>query len=440
MVRMTGGRALKILAAIFKPRTKKKIDVLPSYTLHAGIIHDRRRTIDQAMVSLMRGPGSYTGEDLVEISLHGSPVILKQVLQALYAYGVRLAEPGEFTRRAFLNGKMDLTQAEAVADLIRAKTDTAAQAAQRQLEGGLSRDIERMRQNVVAVLARIEARLDYPEEDIASAACQSIKKVCGYLIKHITALLDTVPYSSILRDGARIAIIGKPNVGKSSLLNALIKEERAIVTQEPGTTRDTIEAAFVVRGIPATIIDTAGIRQRAQSEAERLGIQRSIAAADHADVVIAVLDGSAPLTAEDKRVLGAIVDKRAIIAVNKIDLRQTLSYTHLAKIIPRREIAKISAATGQGIDTLKAKIYRLIEKHFLTRDHPRVMINTRHEQALCAAKAALERCMRAAAKHEPDECVAIELRETLNALDEITGSTATEDILNKIFSTFCVGK
>lgn len=440
IVRLSGPASIDITARIAKPKNKKNLKNLSSHTIHLVSIISQSGPIDQGMVSIMKAPKSYTGEDVVEITTHGSPVILKKVLTLLLTFGARMAEPGEFTKRAFLNGTMDLAQAEAVSDLIRAKTEAAAEAAHRQLAGGLSTEIACLKDTLVNLIAQIEVRLDHPDEDIEPIAYESLSQGCIQLIHKIQKLLDTSLRGHILKEGLKLAIIGKPNVGKSSLLNALLKQERAIVTEEPGTTRDTIDAEFQLNDIPIRIIDTAGIRTHAFSQAEHLGIERSKQAAQTAQLVLCVFDISTLFEEDDKTILEISHKDSCIAVLNKCDIKPYKSEKDIKKHLNAIPHIHVSALTGEGIDMLREKIYEVITKKAPLVESSVILANVRHEQAFEHAKDSLTRAGNAVERGEADECITFELHEALNALDEITGKTTDQDILNKIFNDFCIGK
>ncbi|MFH1378936.1 MAG: tRNA uridine-5-carboxymethylaminomethyl(34) synthesis GTPase MnmE [bacterium] len=355
IIRLSGSKALGIANIICRLRSNKKLTPRLTHTIHAGSIYQNQTLIDHVMVAFMKAPRTYTGEDIVEFTTHGSPVIMKAVLQLMLNNGAVLAEPGEFTKRAYLNGKMDLAQAEAVADVISAKTLAALHTAQDQLTGGLSRTIGGLKKRLINLIAQLEVRLDHPDEDIESVTARTCMRICEELTESIASLLETAFKGKIIKHGIRLAIIGKPNVGKSSLLNALIEHERSIVTDEPGTTRDTVDAVFQLNGIPLHIVDTAGIRGHAYSRAEHLGIQRSKQAAHEADILLAVFDSSSSISKDDQKIMDISRTKTTIGVLNKNDLTKNSRVKNYHKLLQKLPHQAISALTGQGIEILRGK-------------------------------------------------------------------------------------
>lgn len=440
IIRLSGPEAIAIVDCICEFPSGTMLKTKASHTLCTGTIHNQKKIIDRVMVSVMKAPRTYTGEDMVEITTHGSPVIMKQVMNILLEHGAQCAEPGEFTKRAYLNGKVDLVQAEAVADLIHAKTMTAARAAHEQLSGGVSHKINELKKVLISLIAQIEVRLDHPDEDIESASTDFFINGCTDLAEALQSLISTAVQGKIISHGVRLAIIGKPNAGKSSLLNALIERERSIVTDEPGTTRDTVDAEFQLNGIPVRVIDTAGIRSHAFSKAEHLGMERSRKAAEESDIILAVFDVSVPLSPDDRAVIDMTKAKRTICVLNKTDIPKQPAAAGLRKLIKKYPAANVSALHHKGISSLRTQIVKLLSKDFTRADSDVMITNIRHEQALQKAFDCILKAKKAVKDKEPDECMAFELNEALNALDEITGKTASEAILDNIFSTFCIGK
>jgi tRNA modification GTPase len=437
VVRISGSCALAVADQCFITgnRSAPKLVAAASHTLHYGHIRNDGRDVDEVLVAVMRAPRTYTREDVVEITCHGGLLPAKLVLDAVLAGGARLAAPGEFTRRAFLNGRIDLAQAEAVADLIHSRTQLALQAANEQLAGKLSQRINELRDQLMTTLAHVEAHIDFPDEDIAP-------DTRGQLIDRLDAgqtfierLLRTATEGQILRRGIRAAIIGRPNAGKSSLLNQLLGHDRAIVSAVPGTTRDTIEETANIRGLPVVFIDTAGLRD-AGDEIEREGIRRSRQSFDRADLILHVLDSSEPLTDADARYLNEFAGKKRLLIRNKSDLPVKLCLP----VEWGGPVLEVSCETAQGIEALKDAIKESVWSGEIKAEMLQVMINSRHQDALNRAGAALQIATEALRKEAPLEFVAMDLRIAANAVGEIVGKTTTEDLLDRIFSQFCIGK
>lgn len=443
VIRVSGPQAIEITKEIFDPAKPINLTHAPSHTCYFGTIKGEGYLIDQVIATLFRAPHSYTGEDVVEISAHGSPFGLKQILALSLRLGARLAGPGEFTERAFLNGKLDLTQAEAVADLIHAKTERSHAAAMVQLEGRLAAQVRRLRDTLLPLLARIEVGLDHSDEGHPIISGDELAERCHIVQKEIQALLRSAPVGKVLRHGFRVALVGRPNVGKSSLLNMLLHEERAIVTPIPGTTRDTLEETLDWDGIPVVLTDTAGIR-RGKDAVERLGILRTKKAVEQSDLILAIFDGSEELTVEDQDVIVLAQGRPHLWVMNKCDL-PALCHAGVWENPARRglveiEAVHVSAKTGEGLPELIKRVKQLALQGQATAGEAMVAINTRHQAALERAHEALARASEASCQEAFEECVALELQAALRALGEIIGETATEDLLGEIFSKFCVGK
>lgn len=432
VLRISGPGAAAIADKLFVG--KEKPSAASSHTLHFGRIVRNGQTIDEVLLAILRAPRTFTREDTVEISCHGGILPAKLILDALLEYGARLAEPGEFTRRAFLNGRIDLAQAEAVADLIHSRTELALAAANEQLAGHLSRRINRLRDDLLHILAHVEAHIDFPDEDIAPDTRDQLLKRLEDGLAFISQLLQTANEGQILRRGIRTAIVGRPNSGKSSLLNQLLGRDRAIVSPIPGTTRDTIEETANIRGLPVVFIDTAGLRE-ARDEIEIEGIRRSRESLARAELILHVLDANQPLTAEDENYLAEFAGKKRILVRNKMDLpvRSELP-SGLAPVVD------ISCVSGQGIESLKDAIKALVWSGDIKAEMLQVMINSRHQDALNRARAAARRTAEALKENVTLELVALDLRIAVAAVGEIVGKTTTEDLLDSIFSQFCIGK
>lgn len=438
VLRLSGPAALAIADQVFTPagRTAVKPSAAASHTLHYGRIRQADRTLDEVLLAVMRAPRTFTREDVVEISCHGGVFVARQILQALLDAGARLASPGEFTRRAFLNGRIDLVQAEAVTDLIHARTELALGAANEQLAGTLSRQLDGAREDLLALLAHVEAHIDFPDEDIAPATRDQMLARLRTGVQRMDALLATAREGRVLRRGIRAVILGRPNVGKSSLLNRLLGHDRAIVSPVAGTTRDTIEETANIRGIPIVFIDTAGLRP-AEDVIEQEGIRRTQAAAEAAELVLHVLDRTQPLEEQDHRDLAWSATKPRVLVLNKADL-PGLEWS-LADATHTPQVA-VSCSTGAGLESLKDAISALVWQGRAGGEMHEVMVNARHEQALRRAREAAANAAQALADGVSLELVALDLRVAVHALGEIVGKATTEDLLDSIFSQFCLGK
>ena len=437
IIRISGKDALGIAKKIFKPRIDKDILREATHTLHYGHVIDPAtgETVDEVLLSVMHGPATYTREDIVEINCHGGMMPLWRVMDQLINAGARQADPGEFTKRAFLSGRIDLAQAEAVMDIIRAKTDLCHRAANEQLLGGLSAEISRLRDRLVSVIASVEAGIDFPEEeDIDTENSTRLADEISDIMTTIEELLLSYNYGKILRDGFATAIVGRPNVGKSSLLNALLKQNRAIVTEIPGTTRDVLEEYLNISGVPIKILDTAGIRFT-HDTIEQEGVRRSLAAIESADIVLVVLDGSERLTDEDQRVLESVNGKNAIVIINKSDLPRKLD--GLAG--PYIQVS-LSCRTGDGLKGLKSAISDMVKQGTIGLREHAWAVNQRHKTALAHTKDSLQKSLDSIISNLSPEFVAVDLRGAIDSLGLIIGATYTEDILERIFNDFCIGK
>ncbi len=437
IVRMSGAGCIALADSIFIGR--KKLTQRASHTLSYGKITDGvgGEIIDEVLVSVMKAPHTYTKEDIVEINCHGGFLVTRRVLEAVLKTGARLAEPGEFTKRSFLNGRIDLTQAEAVIDLIEAKTELSRQAAFSQLEGRLKTAVREMREEILDMIASIEAAIDYPDYDVEEETYSSMEQGAEKLLARMEKLLEGADRGKIIREGLQTVIVGKPNVGKSSLLNWLLDEERAIVTDIPGTTRDTVEEYLNLDGIPIKIVDTAGIRKTGDV-VEKMGVEKSKACAENADLVILMLDGSRPLEEEDKEILSFIRGKKTIVLLNKVDLKQKLSPKELAEYVPPEQLLFISIKENKGFDALLDALKNMfLDGH--TADDA-LLGNTRHKDALYRAKEAMEHCMETITSRMPEDFISMDLQDANRALGEITGDTGDEEIIDRIFTKFCLGK
>lgn len=441
IVRVSGSKALAIADKLFVSKTGRQAATTPSHkVLYGNIVDpDKGEQIDEVLLVIMRAPRSYTCEDIVEIHCHGGPVPLQRVLAVTLKAGARLAEPGEFTKRAFLNGRLDLAQAEAVIDIIRAKTDTSLKAAVGNLSGQLSEQVKGLRHTVLRMIAQLEAAIDFPEEDIEEAAATDVAELIKEADRQLTALLATAQTGKILREGLATVIIGKPNVGKSSLLNALLREKRAIVTDVPGTTRDIIEEYVNIRGVPLKIIDTAGIRETADI-VEKLGVERARELVGQADLILVLLDASVPLSSEDKAVLALLADKQAVVLINKSDLPARLEAGEVERYTGGRLVLRISVAQGQGLAELEQAIIDMVYSGQVSQGEAAFVSNVRQADALRQAQERLADALATIAAGMPTDCIVVDLRAAWEKLGEITGDTVGEDIIEQIFTQFCIGK
>jgi tRNA modification GTPase len=403
--------------------------------------HRASQRIDEVVVTYFAKPHSYTTDDIIEISAHGSPVVLRHVVELCIAAGARLAEPGEFTMRAFLNGRIDLTQAEAVRDLIDSQTLYQARVAAQQLEGALSKRLQPVKQKLVELIALLEAGIDFAEDDVSILPDAIILDRIAAVRAPLEELNASFAYGKIVHEGLTLAIVGRPNVGKSSVFNRLVERERAIVTATPGTTRDLVSETVAIGGIPVRLVDTAGIRQ-ALDEAESIGIRKSMEALADADLVLVVLDASQPTTAEDEELLGQVASRPAIAVQNKSDLAESVGERSGQRSVPSGQISAIrtSALTGEGIPELRAEILRYVGGEAATQAETGFLTNVRHQGLVRDSLTALEAAQIAVAGKVPHEMLLLDLYSALRPLDAITGATTTDDILNLIFSTFCIGK
>ncbi len=437
IVRMSGKEAFSILEKIFLPKNNSPIQ---GYKIKYGKIinPETKNIVDEVLVSYFVAPKSYTTEDMCEINSHGGIAIVKEILELCLKNGANIAEPGEFTKRAFLNGRIDLCESEAVIDIINAKTKKEARAAANQLEGTLSKKIQSIRKTTISLLSDIEASIDYPEYDVPEVTEKHILQEIQNILEELKKLENSFENGKILKEGIKTAIIGKPNVGKSSLLNAILQEDRAIVTAIEGTTRDIIEETVVIEGIPLKIIDTAGIRET-KDEIEQIGIEKSKKIAKEADLVIAILDGEKELSKEDERILEIIQNKKSIIVLNKKDL-PGFNTKILEKIPNNSPIVEISAKEGIGIEKIYEEISKLFQLQQIDVDSGYLVTNIRHKDLIYKAKQQCNKTKQAIYDKMPIDIIAIEITNILKTLGQITGDDVTEDVIKDIFSKFCLGK
>ena len=440
IIRISGEKALDIASRVFAGSGGRTVRDYTTHTLHHGELRAPDGTrIDEVLAAVMKAPRSYTGEDVVELQCHGGPLVLRLGLEALLLSGARLAEPGEFTKRAFLNGRLDLAQAEAVMDLISARTETGLRVALEQLRGALSEELGRLREGLVRLLVEVEAGIDFSDEGITFISPQDLAKGVLAARDRIGQLVRTAEEGRIVREGITAVLVGRPNVGKSSLMNALAKTDRAIVTPIPGTTRDVLEEFVNVRGIPVRLLDTAGLRETVDV-VEREGVRRAHDALARAELVLAVLDGSEPLCDEDRRLLDLARGKTAIIVVNKSDLPPRLDAPHLAGLTGEKRLVWTSATAGAGVEELRDAIRDAVLKQGLEPSEGLLITHLRHRGALERAESSLEQVRLSVERRMAAEFVAVDLRAAVTAIGEIIGETTTDDILDRIFKEFCIGK
>ena len=447
---MSGKECFEILDKIFLPKKMENIENIKGYTMKYGHIVENLKEydgfevpesaiVDEVLVSYFKEPMSYTTENMCEINTHGGNIVVKKILELCLKNGAEMAEPGEFTKRAFLNGRIDLLQAESVIDIIDAKSERELKAGMNQLEGRVSKEIHDIKQKIMDVMVNVEVDIDYPEYDVEEVTNTEINEMLDVVIADLSRLEKSFDNGKILKDGVKTAIIGKPNAGKSSLLNCILNEERAIVTEIEGTTRDTIEEFVTVEGVPLKLIDTAGIRE-AKDEVEKIGITKSKEIAKDADLIIAIFDSSKDLTDEDKEILDIIKNKTAIVVLNKMDLLNKIDENMAEIKNVSKYIVKMSTLEQKGIDDLYKSIGNLFSMEEISLDNTTVITNIRHKNLISKA---LNSCREAKKSMElgmPLDVIAIFLKEILENLGEITGETVTDDIIDEIFSKFCLGK
>ena len=436
---MSGKECFKILDRVFVPKNIQNIEEIKGYTIKYGNIVQDNQIIDEVLVSYFKAPKSYTTEDMCEINSHGGNIIMKKILELCLKNGATLAEPGEFTKRAFLNGRIDLLQAESVIDVINAKSDREARTAINQLEGELSKEINSIRKEIMDVMVNIDVSIDYPEYDVEDVTNSEVLTMLNSIEKKLTSLAKSFDNGKIIKEGIKTAIIGKPNAGKSSLLNAILKEERAIVTEYEGTTRDTIEEFINIEGIPLKIIDTAGIRN-AKDEVEKIGIKKSREIAKTADLIIAIFDSSKDLNEDDLEILKLIKGKKSIIILNKNDLKPKINENDNRLKTSCKDIIKISALNKEGIDNLYEKIKYLFNLNKINFDNEVLITNVRQKDFITKALDNVKKAKETIEQKMSIDIIAIFIKDILEDLGRITGEFVTEDIINEIFAKFCLGK
>lgn len=438
VIRISGDDAVAVADRVFCG--KKKLADCDTHTVHYGFVkNEKGEKLDEVLATVMRAPRTFTREDVVEISAHGGIASSRAVLDALIKAGAYTAQAGEFTKRAFLNGRLDLAQAEAVIDIINAENELAERNALSQLQGTLSQEIKSMRSKLVHLAARLQVTIDYPDEDLEDITPEEVRETAYACMKTSDRLLNSADSGKIVRNGIKTAIVGKPNVGKSSLLNSLAREERAIVTDIAGTTRDVIEEYVSLNGIPLVLIDTAGIRET-DDTVEKIGVEKSRNSIKAADLVIVMIDGSSFFDDEDMEVLRTTKDKKRIVLINKTDLGQSKYVEAVKSKAAPSSVLEVSAKTGVGLDELADEIKNIYDLGFLSNNNGTVITNMRHKTALIKARDALCRVVEALDINMPTDIASIDINEAIDALGEITGETVSESVVNDIFHQFCVGK
>ncbi len=436
---MSGENCFEILDKFFIPKNKEKIENIKGYTIKYGNIIENDEIIDEVLVSYFKKPKSYTTENMCEINSHGGNVIIRKILDICLKNGAELAEPGEFTKRAFLNGRIDLLQAESVIDVINAKSEKEARTGIKQLEGSLSKKIKEIKQEIMDVMINLDVCIDYPEYDVEEITNNQIDKMLKSIKLKLKNLEKSFENGKLIKEGIKTAIIGRPNAGKSSLLNAILKEDRAIVTEYEGTTRDTIEEFVNIEGIPIKLIDTAGIRN-AKDEVEKIGILKSKEIAKDADLIIAIFDGSKDLSEEDLDILEIIKEKNSIIIINKSDLNSVLNQDDKRLCSVCNKIIKISALNNEGLENLYSCIAEMFKLNEINLDSDIIITNLRHKNLISKAINNVEKSEESINQNMPIDIVAIFIKDILEDLGNITGEIVTEDIINEIFAKFCLGK
>ncbi len=441
IIRLSGEEVKNILDRIFVPKQSQYKESIVNKRLYYGHIIDPScgKVIDEVLAVYMKAPATYTTEDVVEIYCHGSIVALRKTLSLALRNGARLADKGEFTKRAFLNGRLDLSQAEAVIDIVKAKTDKTFDVALSQMEGALSEQVKKIRQELMSLLVEITVNLDYPDEDIEIMTYQKLTESTTLIGDMIDKLLSTAGAGRILRDGLNVAIIGKPNVGKSSLMNALLKEARAIVTEIPGTTRDTIEEVISIRDIPVKLTDTAGIRET-EDQIERIGIEKSKESFNRSDLIIFIVDGSSPLTKEDRRIMAKLDSRKVIILMNKTDLGLQVEEAEIKITLPHGKLIKASIKNNEGIEALEQEITDMVYGGEVKQEESLLVTNVRHMELLEKARIAIGDALIMAENSEALDFIEVDIRRSWELLGEIIGESVTEDIIEQVFARFCLGK
>lgn len=439
IVRISGNEAIAIADRIFKSKKKdKKLENAATHTIHYGMIQDGDEVLDEVLVLVMKGPHSYTAEDTVEIDCHGGVLIMKKILETVIKYGARLAEPGEFTKRAFLNGRIDLAQAEAVIDVINSSNEYAMKSSVSQLKGSVSKKIRKLREDVLYQIAYIESALDDPEHISLEGYSESLLELLQPMIREIRHLVKSADNGKIISEGVKTVILGKPNAGKSSLMNVLVGEERAIVTDIAGTTRDTLEEQIRLQGITLNVVDTAGIRET-EDVVEKIGVNKAKSMADDADLIIYVVDGSCPLDENDEMIIELIRDRKAVVLLNKMDLDMVITQQELEQKTNKPVIA-ISAKEETGMELLENTIQNMFYEGKLDFNDEVIITNVRHKTALESALGSLNMVVESIENGMPEDFLTIDLMDAYEQLGSIIGEAVEDDLVNEIFTKFCMGK
>lgn len=436
---MSGDNCFEVLNKIFKPKKEENIEDIKGYSIKYGVIVENENIVDEVLVSYFKAPKSYTTENMCEINTHGGNIVIRKILELCLKNGANLAEPGEFTKRAFLNGRIDLLQAESVIDVINAKSERELNTGIKQLEGLLSKKIRDIKQEILDVMVNVDVSIDYPEYDVEDVTNKQILNMLDSVQLKLENLEKSFDNGKLIKEGIKTAIIGKPNAGKSSLLNAILKEDRAIVTEYEGTTRDTIEEFVNIEGIPLKLIDTAGIRE-AKDEVEKIGIAKSKEIAKEADLIIAIFDSSKELTEEDMQILDIIKNKKSIILLNKSDLNAVIDENDNRLKNVTEHILKISALNGIGLEKLYSIIANMFSLNEINVDNDVIITNLRHKNLISKSIENVKKARNTVEENMPIDIIAIFIKDILEDLENITGEFVTENIINEIFAKFCLGK
>lgn len=439
IVRISGSQAADVADALFHTKKIKSFHEAEPYRLYFGHVVRKDQRVDEGLAVYMKAPHSYTGEDVVEIQIHGSTEALRETLELALENGALPASRGEFTKRAFLNGRLDLTQAEAVMDIIEARGSAALSQAESHLSGALSRFVKMSRDELTDLITKLEVTIDYPEEDLEDLTNEQIGEGLDGIEKSLSSLLKRSEEGRIIKDGLRTAIVGRPNAGKSSLLNALLQEDRAIVTDIPGTTRDTIEESIKIGGVPLVLMDTAGLRET-DNKVEKIGIERAKKSMEQADLVLAVIDGSHPLEKEDRELLSSLKGRKSMVILNKYDLPQEVDEEEIKALAGDAPVVSLSARYGSGMEELEEALRRLTETQDRDAGRRLFLTNLRHVDLVKKALEAVRRAQQSLQDGMPADCITVDLVEAWNRMGEITGETVDNELINKIFERFCVGK
>lgn len=439
IIRISGISALEIASKVFYTKKLENIKNAIPYYMYFGYVKENERKIDEGLLVYMKAPHSYTGEDVIEIQIHGSQEALRQTLTLILEKGAVIADRGEFTKRAFLNGRLDLTQAEAVMDIISAKNAASLNQAESHLSGALSEFVKKNRDKMKDLITKLEVTIDYPDEDLKDLTREEISNGINEIESSLYSLLSTSKKGRIIKDGLRTAIIGKPNAGKSSLLNTLLQEDRAIVTDIPGTTRDTIEESISICGVPLILMDTAGLR-KTENKVEQIGIERAKDSMEKADLILLVLDGSKELEESDKTLLKELSERKAAVLLNKCDLTKKVTTEEIFKYAPKLPVLEISAKNKIGIENLEKTLEKYVETSDTESTRSLFLTNLRHVDLVKKAYESVERAKESLEMYMPADCITVDLTESWHTLGEITGDTIDDELINSIFARFCVGK